>query len=63
MIEGALIRRDGGDIYALVRENPIPAGEKVQVLETMDGDWLKVMIDDGTVGFISKNKVRLLQSL
>lgn len=65
-IEGVLVQpsvlyRDAGKQYAVVSNQPLLAGEKVFVVEErQNGAWLKILTDDGTVGFLPYDPIRLI---
>lgn len=55
------LKRDAGDQYAKVADQPVPAGSIVQVLDVLfEGAWLKIETEDGTVGFIPYSSAKLL---
>lgn len=66
-VEGVLIRssllyRDAGKQYAPVSEDPVPSGQKVEILETSgDRKWHKVQIPTGTVGFVPIENLRTIR--
>ncbi len=61
LIRAAVLHRDAGDQYAKVSEQPIKAGNKVQVLDIRQGgDWLKIMSPDGKIGYIKQEQIRLI---
>lgn len=61
LIHPAVLYRDAGTQYAKVKDEPLQAGLKVEVLE-VDGNgvWLKVRLADGIFGFLSGDAVRLI---
>lgn len=62
IIRSSLLYRDAGTQYAPVSEEPAPSGQKVKILDIADnGNWLKVQIPAGTVGFIPGDALRLIQ--
>lgn len=60
-VRPAKLHRDAGEQYALVKEELLPQGEKVHVIDVMtDGKWLKVSTSDGTMGFVSHSAIRIM---
>lgn len=60
VIESVMLYRDAGFQYARVKEEPVPAGTVVKVIEPVDdGKWLKISAD-GTLGFVPWSSLKLL---
>jgi tetratricopeptide (TPR) repeat protein len=61
LIRGASLHRDAGEQYALVSEEPLLSGTKVDVLNVSNqGQWLKIETPDGNLGFIPKDSIRVI---
>jgi len=61
MIKSANMRRDAGNQYAKVSDQPIPAGTKVEVLgSTSDGLWYKVSTSNKDFGYVPQETIRLI---
>lgn len=61
VINSSLLYINAGEQYAKVSEQPIAAGNKVQVLDVeKDGQWVKVLSTKGEVGYLSASAIRLL---
>lgn len=62
VVKSSLLYRDAGFYYAKVSQEPLLSGLKVKVLEvTVAGKWLKVKTNDGTVGYLPEESVRLIE--
>ncbi len=60
IITSSVIYQDAGTQYAKVSEKPILAGFRVAVLdEAQKGTWLKIQAQDGTIGYVPSNNIRL----
>jgi tetratricopeptide (TPR) repeat protein len=65
-LEGVLVRatslyRDAGRQYAKASNQPLSGGLKVQVLDVReDGQWLKVITPEGTLGYVPIESIRIL---
>lgn len=65
-IEGVIVRstalyRDAGEHYAKVIEEPVLSGNKVEVLDVLQGGrWLKVMTPEGNLGYIPQEAIRVI---
>lgn len=63
VIEASGLYRDAGMQYAKVREEPIRAGTKVEVIAIeQHGLWLKILTADGVLGYIPQKNLRLLEN-
>jgi len=61
MVQSALLYRDAGTEYAKVKDEPILGGSKVQVIDFLkQGTWVKVMTNDGTLGYVPQKSIKLL---
>jgi len=61
LVKAASLYRDAGTQYAKVIPKPLPAGEKVEVLESReDGHWLKILSPNGEVGYVPMDAIRLI---
>lgn len=61
VIRSSLLYRDAGKQYAPVSEDPVPSGQKIEILAaTNDGQWLKIQTSDEVVGFIPGENLRLI---
>lgn len=63
VIQFSNLYRDAGDQYAKAQNEPVPAGAKVEVLAIQKrGVWVKVLTQDGTLGYLPQKSLRLLQN-
>lgn len=61
LIRSTALARDAGKQYASVSEEPIRAGETVEVLEvTPNGTWLKIRTGEGLFGYVPNEVIRLI---
>lgn len=66
-VEGVVLRssslyRDAGFQYAKVKEEPILAGSKLEVVGlSQNGKWVKVLTSEGTLGYLPAETFRLIQ--
>ncbi len=63
-IEGIIVKatpiyRDAGTQFAYVQNKPIPAGQKVEVLNT-NGQWIKVSLPQGAIGYVPIDSIRII---
>lgn len=59
VIESTYLRRDAGEQYAQIGDEPVLSGLKVEILDvTESGKWIKVMTPEGVVGYLSFEKIR-----
>lgn len=62
LIKPAALYRDASRSALLVKDVPLPAGLKLDVLEEKEeGQWLKVRTDQGEYGFVDYRAIRLLE--
>jgi tetratricopeptide (TPR) repeat protein len=62
LVQAAELRRDAGEEFALVTEQPILGGTVVEVLGTSpNGRWLKVVVPSGDFGFLPSESVKLIE--
>ncbi|OJV08223.1 MAG: hypothetical protein BGO14_02040 [Chlamydiales bacterium 38-26] len=62
MIQGSMLKRESNPQALLVNSQPIRAGTKVEVLDVLnEGQWLKVKLIDGNIGFVSSRYIRLIK--
>lgn len=62
IVHSGVLYRDAGEQYAKVSEQPVPSGSKVQVLDVLDnGNWLKIVTQNGEVGYISAANLRVIE--
>ncbi len=62
IVKASMLYRDTQDKTAFVMEKPLMEGHKVVVLDVLDqGRWLKIRMDDGTLGFIPYGSIRLIK--
>lgn len=55
------LRRSAGEQYAVIAGNPGLPGTKVEVLSVgQEGNWMKVRLPSGEIGYIAKEYVRLI---
>jgi hypothetical protein len=60
-VKSSALYRDAGEQYAKVNEEPVPSGNKVKVLgHTEAGKWIKVQTNDGTIGYVPYEALRIL---
>lgn len=60
VVRSAPLYRDAGARYALVRQAPLPAGVRVEVVDVVEeGAWLRVT-GDKTMGFVEADHVRMI---
>jgi tetratricopeptide (TPR) repeat protein len=63
IVQASNIYRDAGNQYSTVQKEPVPPGTKVKVLTTeKNGTWVKVVIPDGTLGYLLQQNIRILQN-
>lgn len=61
MIQGSMLHRESNPQALIVNSQPIRAGTKVEVLDVLEeGQWLKVKLIDGNIGFVSSQYIRLI---
>lgn len=61
LIQSTFLYRDKGEQYAKVSPNPSPAGTKAKVVAIQDeGLWLKVVLPDGTLGYVPGTVIRTI---
>lgn len=61
LVKAAMVRKDAGSHYATVKDDPLPAGLKVEVLEHFQGrQWLKIQTNQGIVGYVNTDAIRLI---
>lgn len=61
IVRSTLLYRDAGEQYAKVSDQPIEPGNKVRVLEILQGGlWLKVITPNGDLGYISYSVARII---
>lgn len=64
--EGVLMKasyfyKGEGNQFSKVIDNPLQAGSKIRIIESnLSGNWLKIEDQEGKVGFIESEKVRLI---
>lgn len=64
VVQSAELRRDAGPQYAQVMKQPVPAGTKVEVLNTSaDGLWLKILTPEGNLGYVTQNSLRVISAV
>jgi hypothetical protein len=59
IVKASLIHRDAGEYYATLPHDPLLAGEEVVVIGKKE-EWVRVMVDDGTIGFVYRNDIQSL---
>lgn len=57
----ALLYRDAGTQYAKVREDPLIAGSKVEVLDLNKEAWIKIATPKGEIGYIKAADIQLIE--
>lgn len=61
VVKATPIYRDAGTQYSQVQNEPLPGGMKLEILQLMpDGQWIKVALPDGTIGFVPIEALRLI---
>lgn len=61
MVQASALYRDAGMQYAKAVIKPVPAGLKVDVLNSKDqGQWLKIVTPDGNLGYVPMESIRLI---
>lgn len=61
VVKPTALKRDAGEEYASINAPPALAGTKVTVLSVKpDGNWMRVRLPSGEVGYISKEYARLI---
>lgn len=61
VVKPTALKRDAGQEYAAISAPPALAGTKVTVLSVeKDGNWMRVRLPSGDVGYISKEYARLV---
>lgn len=61
LIKATSLYRDAGEQYAPIAEKPFPPGSKAEVLDQKnEGRWLKVRMQDKTIGYTSLDTIRLI---
>lgn len=61
LIESSFLRKDAGEQYAKVSEQPLMAGTQVEVLEGKGSPlWYKVISSTGEVGYVSSTSTQLV---
>lgn len=59
--QASLLYRDAGFHYSKVKNEPILAGKKVEILDApLRGQWLKIRTDDGTVGYVPQEALKII---
>lgn len=62
LVKSSALYRGAGNLYAKVIEEPVIAGEKVEVLQSLaDGKWLKVITKDGDIGYVSQEAAKIIE--
>lgn len=59
IVKATPIYRDAGTQFALVQNEPVAAGQKVQVLNTQ-GHWIKVLLPQGSIGYVPLESIRVI---
>jgi tetratricopeptide (TPR) repeat protein len=59
LIKPSMLYKDAGAHYVPVKKKPVFSGERVQVIE-QEGDWVKIVSADGTVGYALSESLRIL---
>ena len=61
LLKAAFLRRDAGEAYAKIGNEPLPAGTKAELLDIRDnGHWIKILTEQGITGYLPQENVRLL---
>lgn len=62
VLKGEFPLREAGAVDAKAGTQPLPAGTVVEVIEaTPDGKWVKVVPEEGSLGFVPAGSVRLVR--
>lgn len=62
LVKPAFLYRDAGTQYAKVDPTPTLGGTKVEVLNVLqDGQWLWIRIPNGSMGYVERNAIRIIQ--
>ncbi len=62
-VKSTAIHRGAGVEYAKIDQEPVKAGEKVEILQVLDdGKWLKVLTNDGNIGFVSQEAAKIIDA-
>lgn len=60
-VQSTLLHCDAGSHYALVRKSAVLPGEQVKILLVHEnGEWCKVLLSDGSVGYVHSQTFRSL---
>lgn len=63
LVHSSFLKRDAGEQYARVNDQPIPAGTTVEVIEMKDqGKWYKVITPANDVGFVPVSSIVLVDA-
>jgi hypothetical protein len=61
MIRSSMLYEGLNQEKGMISHQPIPSGTKVTVLEVLEeGKWLKVVDQDGNLGYVPNSKIRLI---
>jgi tetratricopeptide (TPR) repeat protein len=62
VVHASAIYKDAGEQYMKVTEQPVKAGQLIEVLDILEeGKWLKIITPDGVLGFVPAESIRLIK--
>lgn len=61
VVDPTVLYRDAGEQYAKVSDQPVLPGSKVRIIDSsQEGNWLKVITSQGTVGYLLSAKAQII---
>ncbi len=61
LVQSTELRRDAGEQFAKVTQQPLPTGMTLEVLSILpDGSWFKVLSPNGELGYVPQDAIRLI---